>query len=111
MRHAGKSGWATTEYPTGAGDDMRPLLDTIVAHVPPPRADGAAPFAMLVTMIERDNYLGRIATGRVVAGGVRDGDAIKSIPYSDKPPEQGKVRAPGMRSGATRSVVLRLSPL
>ena len=46
---------------------------------------------MLVTMIERDNYLGRIATGRVVSGAVRDGDAIKSIPYADKPPEAGKV--------------------
>jgi predicted membrane GTPase involved in stress response len=70
---------------------MKPLLDAIVRHVPPPRVKKDAPFSMLVTMIEHDNYLGRIATGRVASGNVKEGSPIKSIRFDDKPEEIGKV--------------------
>jgi GTP-binding protein len=42
---------------------MQPLLDTLVAHVPPPAADPQQPFAVCVAMIERDPFVGRLATG------------------------------------------------
>jgi hypothetical protein len=64
-------GWASAQYPddlqAAAAQGMAPLLDAIVQHVPPPSCDPEAPFAMCVAMIDRDPYLGRIATGAVQA--------------------------------------------
>jgi hypothetical protein len=42
---------------------MAPLLDVILAHVPPPQVSLEQPFAMCVAMIERDPFVGRVATG------------------------------------------------
>lgn len=42
---------------------MAPLLDVILAHVPPPQVSLQEPFAMCVAMIERDPFVGRVATG------------------------------------------------
>jgi hypothetical protein len=42
---------------------MAPLLDVILAHVPPPQVSLQQPFAMCVAMIERDPFVGRVATG------------------------------------------------
>lgn len=89
---AGKDGWALDEYPTGKGSDMEPLLDAIVASVPAPSASPDAPFKMLVTMLEHDNYVGRIATGRVAEGIVREGDAVKLMPVDGSLEETGRVR-------------------
>lgn len=44
---------------------MQPLLDVLVQHVPPPSVSVEQPFAMCVAMIERDPFVGRIATGEV----------------------------------------------
>jgi GTP-binding protein len=79
---AGKDGWASLEYPTTPGSNMEPLLATIASHVPPPAADPAAPFRLLVTMIEHDAYLGRVSTGRVAAGTLRVGDPLKLMTAS-----------------------------
>lgn len=62
---------------------MAPLLDAILAHVPPPKADPAGAFAMCVAMIERDPYVGRLATGRVASGRVRVGDKVRAIQHAD----------------------------
>lgn len=71
---------------------MEPLLDAIVASVPAPSASPDAPFKMLVTMLEHDNYVGRIATGRVAEGIVREGDAVKLMPVDGSLEETGRVR-------------------
>jgi GTP-binding protein len=42
---------------------MQPLLDVLLRHVPPPAVSVDAPFSMCVAMIERDPFVGRIATG------------------------------------------------
>ncbi len=79
-------GWATAELPEGGqappGASVAPLLDAIVAHVPPPVGDPGAPFAMLVAMVEQDSFLGPVATGRVAAGTARVGDAVKVMHYT-----------------------------
>lgn len=49
---------------------MAPLLDRVLAHCPPPVANDSAPFAMVVTMMGHDAYVGRLLTGRVVQGQV-----------------------------------------
>ncbi len=48
--------------------DIAPVFEAILAHVPAPTGDAAAPLQMLVTTIARDEFKGRIATGRVVNG-------------------------------------------
>ena len=73
-----KQGWAA-EAPEGPRDNMDPLFDLIVAHVHPPEAEPEAPFRMLVTTLEYDNYLGRVLTGRIHAGRCKVNQAVKAL--------------------------------
>ena len=50
---------------------LKPLFDAIVKHIPPPRGLPSNPLQVLVTQLDYDNYLGRIAIGRVVNGTLR----------------------------------------
>ena len=51
--------------------DLRPLFETIVARVPPPAGDSTRPLQAIVTNIEHDEYVGRIAIARVVEGTIK----------------------------------------
>ena len=73
-----KDGTATLDFDDEAVD-MKPLLDTILHRVLPPVADPEKPFQMLVTMLDYDNYVGRLATGRIVHGKVRLGEQIALV--------------------------------
>ncbi|KAG2600766.1 hypothetical protein PVAP13_5KG542300 [Panicum virgatum] len=92
-----KEGWASltfTKNPPDNAKNMSSLLDSIVQHVPSPKADLEAPFQMLVSMMERDFYLGRILTGRVRSGVVRVGDKVHGLRSTDdgvQKIEDGKV--------------------
>lgn len=58
----------------GPGDlGVRPLLDRIVAHVPPPPVDPDGPLQLLVTNLDYDDYVGRIAVGRIQRGSLKSG--------------------------------------
>ncbi len=70
-----KAGTATAD-PDGVGRDLRPLFDAIVAHVPPPAGDPAAPLQLLVANLDSSDYLGRIAIGRIFNGRVKIGDPV-----------------------------------
>src|SRR5215510_13380322 len=61
---------------TVRGDDLRPLFDAIIEHVPPPKGDPAAPLQMLVANLDSSDYLGRIAIGRVFMGAVKLNDPV-----------------------------------
>ncbi|ONI16871.1 hypothetical protein PRUPE_3G126600 [Prunus persica] len=92
-----KEGWASTTYtkdPPADARNMSRLLDAIISHVPPPTANLEAPFQMLVSMMERDFYLGRILTGRVSSGSIRVGDRVHGLRHKDsgvEKIEEGKV--------------------
>jgi GTP-binding protein len=58
------------------GHDLRPLFEAIVDHVPPPRGNPEGPLQILVANLDSNDYLGRIAVGRVFQGRVRIGDAV-----------------------------------
>ncbi len=58
------------------GEDLRPLFDAIVEHVPPPRGSAEAGLQMLVANLDSSDYLGRIAIGRIFNGRVRLNDAV-----------------------------------
>src|SRR5262245_2653407 len=70
-----KAGVAKTA-PDGPGEDLRPLFDALVAHIPPPAAKGAGPLQLLIANLDYSDYLGRLGIGRVFAGGVRVGDNV-----------------------------------
>ncbi len=55
---------------------VEPLLQAVIDHIPAPAADPAAPFSMLVSNIDWDDYVGRVAIGKVLGGTVRKGDAV-----------------------------------
>lgn len=56
--------------------DATPLLKKIVEFIPEPKADPSAPFHMLVSNIEWDSFVGRVAVGKVLGGSVKKGDSI-----------------------------------
>ena len=71
----GRVGTATLDLAT-PGEDLRPLFDAIVQHVPPPMGSLDAPLQLLVANLDSSDYLGRIAIGRIFNGKVKIGDEI-----------------------------------
>ncbi|MFZ5929777.1 MAG: translational GTPase TypA [Pseudomonadota bacterium] len=79
-----KQGWAsvTPTRPEDTENGMAVLFDLIVEKIPEPKISNAradAPFAMLVTILEADPFLGRILTGRIESGTVRSNSMVKAI--------------------------------
>jgi GTP-binding protein len=63
-------------HPDDERKDCAPLLDKIIEYIPEPKADPNAPFSMLVSNIEWDDYVGRVAVGKVLGGSVKKGDNV-----------------------------------
>jgi len=76
--------------PDETGQDLRPLFDAIVRHVPPPRGNPEAPLQLLVANLDSSDYLGRIAIGRIFNGRVKIGDPVAVVKL-DKAVQQTKV--------------------
>ena len=73
-----RDGFASTEVAT-RGEDLRPLFEAIVEHVPPPRGNPDGPLQMLVANLDSSDYLGRIAIGRIFNGTVRLNDPVAVV--------------------------------
>ena len=68
---SGRDGWATAEYnPEQPKDDLTDLFELIVNYIPCPQCEDDAPFQMLVSNIDYDEYTGRIAVGKIERGKV-----------------------------------------
>jgi GTP-binding protein len=80
---SGRAGWAVTDL-EDERKDLVPLFDLILKHVHRPEADATAPFAMLVTTLENDSYLGRVLTGRIHSGVARMNMPVKSLSRDGK---------------------------
>jgi GTP-binding protein len=65
-----------TKDPNGAGEDLRPLFEAVIEHVPPPRGNPDAPLQLLVANLDSSDYVGRIAIGRIFNGRVKIGDPV-----------------------------------
>jgi GTP-binding protein len=89
---SGKNGWATLDM-AKPNDDLAPLFDLIVDHVPPPAAEARkdGPFQMLSVLIESDPFLGRLLTGRIESGKAVPGLAIKALSRDGKEIERGRI--------------------
>jgi GTP-binding protein len=70
-----RKGTATTDQ-SGEGEDLRPLFEAVLDHVPPPRGDADAPLQLLVANLDSSDYVGRIAIGRIFNGRVKIGDQV-----------------------------------
>jgi GTP-binding protein len=79
---SGRDGWMATD-PAGPKEDMAPLFDLVLAHVPPPKVEDGA-FRLLATTLEADNFLGRILTGRITSGTVKPNQTLKAISRDGK---------------------------
>jgi GTP-binding protein len=79
---SGRDGWMAVD-PAGPKEDLKPLFDLVLKHVPPPVAE-EGPFRMLATTLEADAYLGRILTGRILSGTLRPNQTIKAISREGK---------------------------
>ena len=92
-----KNGFAMRELHDNS-DDMTPLFEAIVQHVPPPKISSEPFFQMLVSNLEYSDYLGRVALGHIVSGRVRVGDSIICI-HRDRTLERANVTALFTHSG------------
>ena len=86
---SGRNGYASDDMNRREGT-LTPLFQKIVDHVPPPALEVDAPFTFLVTLLDRDNFLGRVLTGRVTSGVVKTNQAIHALDADGKVIETGR---------------------
>ena len=85
---SGRHGTASYS-PEVPGVDFKPLFDTILDYIPGPEADNDAPFQMLVSSIDYNEFVGRIAVGRIERGTIRQNQEIVVCNYHE-PDAPGK---------------------
>lgn len=71
---SGRDGYATLD-PEAKGEDLKPLLDMIVNHVPAPKGEADEPLQLLISNIDYDDYVGQMAVGRVERGTAKVGQS------------------------------------
>jgi GTP-binding protein len=89
---SGKQGWATMDM-AKPNDNLAPLFDLIVSHVPEPKAVARKdePFQILSVLIENDPFLGRLLTGRIESGKATPGLAIHALGIDGQEVERGRI--------------------
>ncbi len=98
---SGRSGWCVKEL-SDEQKDLTPLLELILNHVDKPNVDTDAPFAMLVTILESDPFLGRILTGRIDRGIAKINMPVKAIDLQGNVIETGRLTKLQSFSGINR---------
>ena len=88
---SGRNGTASYS-PEVAGEDLVPLFDTILDYIPGPEADNGAPFQMLVSSIDYNEFVGRIAVGRIERGTIKQNQeiAVCNFHRKDEAPKKAK---------------------
>jgi len=87
---SGRQGWADLVL-EGARKDLAPMFDLVLSHVPPTRLDKEAPFAMVASILDYDNFLGRVLTGRVEQGRARLNMPVKVLRADGTTVETGRL--------------------
>ncbi len=88
---SGRQGTASLSLDT-PGKDLTPLFDTILSHIPAPVGEEEAPFQMLVSSIDYNEYVGRIAIGRVEHGSIRQNQEVVVCDWHQRTqPYKGKI--------------------
>lgn len=89
---SGRQGTASYS-PDVPGTDLKPLFETILEYIPAPDMDTDKPFQMLVSSIDYNEYVGRIAIGRIERGIVKQNDEIEVCNYHDADSVPTKAKA------------------
>ena len=91
---SGRQGTASVQ-PDEAGSDLKPLFDAILEYIPAPEVDEEAPFQMLVSAIDYNEFVGRIAIGRIERGTIKQNQEIAVCNYHepDAAPKKAKATA------------------
>ena len=89
---SGRQGTASVQ-PDEAGSDLKPLFDTILEYIPAPEADVDAPFQMLVSSIDYNEFVGRIAIGRIERGVIKQNQEIAVCNFHDPDAAPKKAKA------------------
>ena len=89
---SGRQGTASVQ-PDEAGSDLKPLFDTILEYIPAPEADVDDPFQMLVSSIDYNEFVGRIAIGRIERGVIKQNQEIAVCNYHDPDAAPKKAKA------------------
>jgi GTP-binding protein len=105
---SGRDGWCVADLEKEPRENLHPLLDLILKHVPAPKVDKDAPFSMLVTLLDSDPYLGRVLTGRVQSGVATVNAAVKALSLSGETMEKGRLTKLLSFSGLKRVPVERV---
>lgn len=79
---SGRNGTASCS-PSVQGTDLKPLFDTILEYIPAPEAEVDLPFQMLVSSIDYNEFVGRIAIGRIERGTLKQNQEIAVCNYHD----------------------------
>jgi len=86
---SGRDGYASPDENAREGS-LEPLFELIVNHVPAPDLDTSGKFSFLATLLDRDNFMGRVLTGRVQSGTIRVNDPIHAIDRDGNVVETGR---------------------
>ena len=89
---SGRNGTASYS-PDVPGTDLKPLFETILEYIPAPEADVDQPFQMLVSSIDYNDFVGRIAIGRIERGTLKQNQDIVVCNYHDPEAVLRKARA------------------
>ena len=92
---SGRQGTASYS-PDVPGKDLRPLFDTILEYIPAPEQNVDAPFQMLVSSIDYNEFVGRIAIGRIERGVIRQNEEIAVCNYHEPDAPAKKAKAVSM---------------
>ena len=87
---SGRAGWCAREL-TDPRENLHPLLDLVLEHVPEPKVEEGKPFAMLATLLDYDSFMGRCLTGRVVNGSAKVNDTVKALNLDGQTVESGRL--------------------
>lgn len=98
---SGRDGWCALEL-DHPRENLSPLLDLVLDHVPPPSVEEGKPFAMLATLLDADPFLGRCLTGRVLHGSAKVNDTVKAINLKGEQVESGRLTKLLMFDGTDR---------
>ena len=89
---SGRQGTASYS-PDVVGTDLKPLFETILEYIPAPEADVDQPFQMLVSSIDYNEFVGRIAIGRIERGTLKQNQEIVVCNYHDPDAAPKKAKA------------------
>ncbi|HEX3348158.1 MAG TPA: translational GTPase TypA [Acetobacteraceae bacterium] len=87
---SGRQGWADATL-DGPRQDLSALFDLVLRHVPPPTVLPDAPFAMVASILDYDNFLGRVLTGRLEQGRARVNMPLKVLRNDGSVVETGRL--------------------